>query len=57
MELDLSIRPTTKLANAWLVSFMIIQATLALALTNNHTLTLRQNSVFLALELEMELTN
>lgn len=55
MLLDLSIKLTAKLANATKVSYMIVTVTLVPALIYNLTLILRQNSVFLVLELEMEL--
>lgn len=55
MVLDLSVKISAKLANASKVSYMILTLTLAPALIHNLTLILRQNSVFLVLELEMEL--
>jgi hypothetical protein len=56
MVLDLSIKLTAKLANASRVSNMILAVTLVPVLIHNHTLILRQNSVFLVIQLEMELT-
>lgn len=56
MVLDLSIKLITKLANASKVLYMILAVTPVPALVYNLTLILRQNSVFLVLELEMELT-